>query len=90
MPAAAAAPAVSVTFPGVPGVRESIVGLAVTPAGRPLIATVTVPVNELIALAVTLTEPPAPPPLSASVVGDMETEKSGGGGTKTLRLAVAA
>jgi hypothetical protein len=39
----------------VPGINESVAGLAVTPAGSPVIATATVPLKELIAVARTLT-----------------------------------
>jgi hypothetical protein len=54
-----------------------------------VIATVTVPVNELTALAVTLTEPLAPPMVRESDVGDRVREKSGGAGTETVSETVA-
>jgi hypothetical protein len=78
-PAAALVPAVKVTLCAVPGVRFSVAGLAVTPAGRPLIATETVPVNEFSAVAVTLTWEPAAPGVSVSDAGDTASVKSGGG-----------
>ena len=50
---AAFAAAVSVVFCGVPGVRLSVDGLAVTPEGSPLELTVIVPVKPLIAVVLT-------------------------------------
>ena len=63
--------AVSVVLCGVPGVTVNVAGVAVTPAGRPAIATTTVPLKALTAVAVTLTWDPAPPDERVSVVGEM-------------------
>ena len=63
MPVALAAvvAAVSVTFCGAVGVTLTVVGDAVTPAGSPVIATATDPLNELIAVAETVMSEPEPP-----------------------------
>jgi hypothetical protein len=75
---AVAIPAVNVVLCATPGVRFNVAGFAVTPAGSPVIATATVPVNELIAPAVTLTKEPAAPPTIVNDVGDNISEKSDG------------
>ena len=54
LPLAALAAAIIVVLCGVLGVRLSVGGLAVTPAGSPLGLTVMVPVNPLIAVAFTV------------------------------------
>ena len=69
-PATAADDAASVVVCAVPGVRLKVAGVAVTPAGRPVMATATVPVNPLIAVAVTLAGDPAAPGAMVSEVGD--------------------
>jgi hypothetical protein len=89
VPAAAVASAVRVVLCAVPGVRLNEAGLAVTPAGRPVIATATVPLKEFAAVAVTLTEAPAPPPVSESDVGERVREKSGGGAAETVSATPA-
>ena len=52
--ATALAEAVSVTLCAMPGVNTNVVGFAVTPAGRPLNETFTLPVKPFSAVAVTL------------------------------------
>jgi len=89
-PAAALVPAVKVTLCAVPGVRFRVAGLAVTPPGRPLIATATVPVNEFSAVAVTLTCEPAAPGVRVSDVGDTASAKSGGGAGAEMVVATVA
>ena len=84
VPAAAA----RVMFCGAPGVRLSVDGFAVTPAGRPLIATATVPVNELMAVDEMLTWEPTAPGVSVRAVGDMVRLKSGGGATVSVTIVV--
>ena len=49
--ATALSAAVNVVLCATPGARLNVVGFAVTPAGSPMIATVTVPANELTAAA---------------------------------------
>lgn len=61
--------AVSVMVCAAPEVRVSVAGLAATPPGRPVIATLTVPVKELIGLAVMLTGDPVAPAVMVSEVG---------------------
>ena len=77
LPAAADELAVMVTFCGVPGVRLKVEGLAVTPAGSPLMLMATVPVNLLTALAVTLTVEPAAPAVRLRDAGETAKVKSG-------------
>jgi hypothetical protein len=77
VPAAAAELAVMVTFCGVPGVRLNVEGLAVTPAGSPLMAIATVPVNLLTAPALTVTVEPAAPAVRLNDVGETAKVKSG-------------
>jgi hypothetical protein len=76
-PPIAALLAVKVMFCAVPAVKVSVAGVAVTPAGNPLSATVTGAENPFIALAVTLTGAPAAPPITEAVVGETPREKSG-------------
>jgi hypothetical protein len=89
LPAAAEGAAVRVTFCAVPGVNESVAGLAVTPEGSPVIATETLPLKEFAAVARTLTFEPAAPATRVSDVGDTVSEKSGGGGgVETVTVTV--
>jgi hypothetical protein len=62
--------AISVVLCATPGVRLSVAGFAVTPAGSPPIATATVPLNELTAAAVTLTAALAPLATIVTDAGD--------------------
>jgi hypothetical protein len=90
VPAVALVAAVKVTLCAVPAVRANVAGFAVTPAGRPVIATATVPVNEFSAAAVTLTCEPADPGVRVNVVGDTDSVKSGGGtGAETVAVMAA-
>ena len=61
LPAWALLPAVRVTLWGVPGVSVKEVGLAVTPAGKPLNPTLAVPLKPFSAVADNCTGWPAPP-----------------------------
>jgi hypothetical protein len=79
LPAAALAAAVTVTLCAAPGVRVSVAGCAVTPAGSPVIATVTVPAKPLAAAAFTLIACPVPPGTSVMFAGVAATEKSATG-----------
>jgi len=74
--------AVSFTFCGVPGLIISVDGLAVTPAGRPLIEIATALLKPLTGLALTEIFWPAAPSISMSVAGFTASVKSpaGGGG----------
>ncbi len=76
---AAVVPAISVVVCAVPGLKVSVVGLAVTPPGSPPIATETVPLKEFTAVARTLTGGPVVPAAIVSDVGDTVSEKSGCG-----------
>jgi hypothetical protein len=89
--AAAVEAAVSVTFCAVPGTSVGVTGLAVTPAGSPVMVTATVPLKEFNAVAKTLTFEPVAPATIASEVGDTVSEKSGGGGggAETVNATVA-
>jgi hypothetical protein len=69
LPAAAIAPAVTVTVWAVPGVKLSVAGCAVTPMGSPAIATFTIPVKPLAGTAFTLICCPPPPGTSGMLVG---------------------
>jgi hypothetical protein len=90
LPAAAVEAAVKVTLCAVPGTRVSAAGFALTPAGNPLIATVTVPVKALAGTAFTLTACPAPPAVRAIVAGAAVREKSGGTALAEIVAATAA
>lgn len=81
---AAVAAAVIVVVCETPGCRDNIAGEAVTPAGKPLKPTFTVPENPLLADAVTETDCPLPPAVSESVDGWTVNAKSGGVGTEIL------
>lgn len=89
VPATALVEAVKVTLCAAPGVRVIVAGFAVTPAGRPVIATATVPANEFSAAAVMLSCEPAAPGVRVNVVGDTDNVKSGGG-TGAEMVAVTA
>lgn len=78
--AAVVAAALKVELWEVPGVRLSVAGFAVTPAGRPAIDTVTLPANEFNGFAVTLTGEPEAPAVMVSEAGATDRLKSGGGG----------
>jgi hypothetical protein len=77
LPAAAIEAAVSVTFCAVPGINVSVAGLADTPVGSPVIATITVPVKPFIGTAFTLICCPAPPATSVTFAGVEVSEKPG-------------
>jgi hypothetical protein len=81
LPAAAVAAAVRVTVWAVPGVKVSVAGLAVTPLGSPVMATATVLVKELTAVARTLTFEPVAPATRDTDAGETEREKSPAGAT---------
>jgi hypothetical protein len=83
--------AVKVIVCGVPGCRETVDGLAVTPAGSPLIATLMVPLKlfnaELLSVACMLA-----PAANVALVGDTVNVKSGlltTGAPETLRVRIA-
>jgi hypothetical protein len=78
-PVAIVASAVKVIFCATPGIRVSVAGLAVTPAGNPPGETVTAAANPFIALAVTLIDCPAAPPITEAVAGETPRLKSGVG-----------
>lgn len=86
LPACALLAAVSVKLCGVPGVSEADAGLAVTPAGNPLTATLAVPVKPFTAVAVTWTGCPVPPMVRPRDWGLRASEKSAcaGGGAVTV------
>ena len=77
--------AVNVMLCGVPGIRLNDEGVAVTPAGRPEIATETVPLKPLLAFALTATCWLPDPAVRAMLAGDALREKSGAGAMVTLR-----
>src|SRR5271168_3806703 len=60
-----------------PGVRVSVPGLAVTPMGKPVMVTATVPVKPLIAVAARLKVWPVAPGVSETAAGVAAREKSG-------------
>src|ERR1700733_2976914 len=78
--AAAEAFAVKVMDCGVPGVRDRVDGLAVTPAGRLVSEMLIVPENPLSAVAETEVGSPAAPDCRLRLFGLRAREKSGGGG----------
>jgi hypothetical protein len=88
--AAALAAAVRVSVCALPGVKVSVAGLAVTPLGRPLMATATVLLKELIAVARTLTFEPVAPATSATDGGETEREKSAAGAVVVTVAATVA
>jgi hypothetical protein len=71
--------AVRVVVCAAPGVRLSVAGFAVTPVGRPVIATITVPLKAFKGFIVTLRGEPDVPAMMVCDVGDMVSVKSGGG-----------
>jgi hypothetical protein len=77
LPAAADDAAVSVTVCAVPGSKVNVAGLAVTPDGRPVTVTLTVPLKPFCGTAFMLTVWPAPPAVSVTVAGVGVSEKSG-------------
>jgi len=77
-PAAVPAGAVSVSVAAVPGVRVRDDGCAVTPAGRPAIATCTLEENPFSGAASTETVPAVPSDVKVNVAGVTPREKSGG------------
>lgn len=77
-PAAAFDAAVKVMVWAVPGVRASVEGLAVTPVGKPVNDTLTVPVKPLSAVAIIASCWPDAPAVSVSVEGEAVRLKSGG------------
>jgi hypothetical protein len=88
LPLTALAFAVKVTFCGVPGVRVSVDGAAVTPAGKPRpTAMFTLPLKPFTAIAVTAIGSPFAPAVSDRVVGAATRIKSGegGGGSATVK-----
>ena len=76
-PTAAFAAAVNVIDCAVPGVRVSVDGEAVTPAGSPAIETLTVPLKPLTAVAETATCWPEAPVVIERLAGLTLSEKSG-------------
>jgi hypothetical protein len=77
-PAAVPAGAVSVSVAAVPGVSVRDDGCAVTPAGRPAIATCTLDENPFWAVASTETVPAVPSAVKFKVPGVTLSEKSAG------------
>jgi hypothetical protein len=61
----------------IPGVRVSVAGDAITPAGSPLTETLIAPENPLKAVAVSVTCCALPPAVTFSVATLAENEKSG-------------
>ena len=90
LPRVVLAAAVSVTFCAVPGMSDSEAGLAVTPAGSPVMATETLPVKEFRAVASTLTCVPVAPAMRATDVGETLNEKSGAGAAAETVAATVA
>jgi hypothetical protein len=60
VPSAAVAAAARLTVFATPGVRVEVAGVIVTPAGKPLSATDTVPAKPFVPIAVSCTEMDAP------------------------------
>jgi hypothetical protein len=91
LPAWALLPAVRVTLCGVPGVSVNVAGFAVTPAGKPLTATLTVALKPSSAVADNCTGCPAAPIVRLRDAGLTANEKSAcaGGGATTLTANVA-
>jgi hypothetical protein len=77
LPSIAAAEAVNVMVCAVPGVSVSVAGCAVTPLGKPVIATDTMLAKPLTGVALTLICGDVPPGARATVVGRADKEKSG-------------
>lgn len=85
--AAAVRAAVRVVVCATPGVRFKVAGFAATPVGSPVIATATVPLKELTAVAATLTGEPAVPAMIVDDVGLNDSMKSGGIAMVTVMVA---
>ena len=83
-------PAVSIRFWAIPGVSVSDDGFGITPAGRPVSDTLTLPVNPFKAFAVTETDFPALPAVRLRFVGAIVTEKSGAGAAALMVTATDA
>ncbi len=79
VPATAPAAAVRVTPWEAPGINFSVAGEAVTPVGKPLTVTATVPAKPWIGVASSAICDPEPPAITVSLVGVTAKEKSGGG-----------
>ncbi len=69
--------AVNVIVCAVPGVSVSVAGCAVTPLGKPVIATDTMLAKPLTGVALTLICGDVPPGERVTVVGRADKEKSG-------------
>jgi hypothetical protein len=81
--------AVKVMVCGVPGVTVGEEGVAVTPVGRPVMATATPDVKPLIAVTESVVETPVAPPVMLSVVGLRAREKScGAAATLSVKVVV--
>ena len=81
-------PAVSIRFWAIPGVSVSDDGFGITPAGRPVSDTLTLPVNPFKAFAVTETDFPALPAVTLRFAGTMVSEKSGAGAAALMVSAM--
>jgi len=90
LPTAAFEAAMRVTFSGVPGLRVSAAGDALTPAGRPLIATATGELKPFPPVTIRVTGCPVAPAVSFRLAGTAVRVKSaGGGGADTLSARFA-
>jgi hypothetical protein len=78
VPAAALWVALRLMLCGVPGVRLSVAGFAVTPAGKALTVTLTIPAKPLSATEETCTVCAVPPAVRARFGDETVSEKSGG------------
>ena len=74
VPTAASAAAVNVIDCGMPGVRVSVDGVAVTAVGRPDSEMLTVPLNPLMAVAEIEVCWPTPPVVTVKLAGDKLSE----------------
>ena len=83
-------PAVSIRFWAIPGVSVSDDGFGITPAGRPVSDTLTLPVNPFKAFAVTETDFPALPAVRLRLAGTTVSEKSGAGAAALTVSAIGA
>jgi hypothetical protein len=81
--------AVNVVLCAVPGGSESVAGLAVTPLGSPVMATATVLLKELTAVARTLIFEPVSPATKVTDVGEVESEKLGPDAAEMVVATVA-
>lgn len=93
MTVAVAAPALdaaaNVVLCAVPGTSERVAGLAVTPPGSPVMATATVLLKALAAVARMLTFEPVSPATRVSDAGEAESEKLGADAAATVVATVA-